>query len=154
MKRFLLVLLVAFVCFSMVNGVLAANVCGNISGNAQSSKSFTINTGNRWLPRDKVTFTQTKGTYVYSTPFSSSKTTTDYMCYKVSYRIQGTSYWTTKQWKGKKLTLSLKKNKTYDVKVVPFSNVDMSFQKGRQIKYWKTVATWSVTSTKGIISCN
>ena len=154
MKRFLAILLVVIVCFSMIASVSAANVCGNISGNAKSTKTFTINTGSRWLGSDKVKFTQTKGTYEYRTLLSSSKTKTDYMCYKVSYRIKGTSAWTTKQWKGKNLTLSLKKNKVYEVKVVPFSNIDMSVQTGRQIRSWKKTATWSVTSTKGIISCN
>lgn len=154
MKKILLILLALLVCFSMSTSVFAANVCGNISGNAKSTKTFTINTGSRWLGSDKVKFTQSKGTYEYRTPFSSSKTKTDYMCYKVSYRIKGKSSWTTKQWKGKSLTLSLKKNKIYEVKVVPFDNIDMSFQTGRQIKSWKKLATWKVTSTKGIISCN
>ena len=153
MKKLLAILLVVIICFSTITPILAANVCGNISGNAKSSKEFIIDTGNRLLWSDKVKFTQTKGTYEYRTPFSSSKTRTDYMCYKVSYRIRGTSSWTTKTWKDKNLTLSLKKNKVYEVRVVPFDNLDMSFQTGRQIKSWKKVATWSVTSTKGINYC-
>ncbi len=154
MKRVLAALLVLIFCLSLVSTAFAANVCGNISGNSKSSKSFTINTGSRWLGSDKVTFTQSKGTYYYRTPFSSSKKTTDYMCYKIRYRIRGTSAWTTKQWKGKKFTLSLKKNKIYEVKVEPYSNIDFGFTKGRTIKSWATPSYWSVTSTKGIISCS
>lgn len=153
MKKLIASILMVIFCTLTITPVFAANVCTNISGNATSTKSFTINTGSRWLWNDKITFTQTKGTYEYRTPFSSSKTATDYMRYKVSYRIKGTSSWTTKQWKSKNLTLSLKKNKTYEVKITPYNNVDMSFHTGRQIKSWKKVATWSVKSTKGIISC-
>ena len=154
MKKLISIFLVVLICCSTITCAFAANVCGNISGNSKSTKTFTINTGSRWLGSDKVTFTQSKGTYEYSTAFSRSKTANAYMCYKVRYRINGTSSWTTKQWKGKKLTLSLKKNKVYQVQVIPYDNIDMGFQTGRAIKSWQKLSTWSVTSTKGIISCN
>lgn len=48
----------------------------------------------------------------------------------------------------------MKKNKIYEVQVIPYNNIDMSFNALRQIKAWKKLATWSVTSTKGIISCS
>ena len=154
MKRILSAFLALLFSFSLFSTVNAANVCGNIYGNANSAKSFTINTGKRWLGSDKVTFTQTKGTYEYSTPFSRSKTASGYMGYKVKYRKQGTSSWKTATWKGKTLTLKLSKNTVYDVTVTPFNKAEMAFEMGgKNIKRWKSVATWSVTSTKGIISC-
>lgn len=154
MKKFLLSLLTVIFCISLITPAFAANVCGNISGSSSASKSFTINTGSRWLGSDKVTFTQSKGTYTYSTPFSYSKKTTGYMCYKVSYRAKGTSSWSTKQWKSRKLTLSLKKNTTYEVNVTPYSNIDMGFQAGKSITSWTLPSYWSVSATKGILSCS
>lgn len=154
MKRILAIFWLVIVCFSMISSVSAANVCGNISGNAGATKTFTINTGSRFFG-DKVKFTQTKGTYKYNTLLSRGKMKTDYMYYKVFYRIKGTSSWEMKAWKGKKnLTLSLKKNKEYEVQVVPYSSIDMGFQVGKTITEWTKLSTWSITSTKGINYCN
>lgn len=154
MKRILSSLLVLVLCFSFFTSAFAANVCGHISGDAQSTTTFTVDTGKRWIFSDKLTFTQTKGTYIYNTPLSYHKTATGYMRYKVSYRIKGKSGWTTKNWTGKKLTLSLKKNTIYEVKVAPMNNADTLLSGStKQIQSWKKVATWQVTSTKGIISC-
>lgn len=154
MKKILSILLIILGCFSVFTSVLAANVCGNIYGDARTTTTFKVDTGTRWIFKDKLTFTQTKGTYVYNTPLSYHKTATGYMRYKVHYRVVGTSGWTTKNWTGRKLTLSLKKNSIYEVKVVPMDNADTLLSGStRQIQSWSKVATWQVTSTKGIISC-
>lgn len=154
MKKVISFTLFIILAFSMISSAFAANVCGNIGGNSTATTTFTINTGSRWLGSDKVKLTQTKGKYEYSTPFSRSKTETSYMKYHVYYKKSGASSWSHKKWTGKNLTLSLKKNTTYSVKVVPYSNIDMGFTAGKSIRRWIYPSTWSVTSTKGILSCN
>lgn len=155
MKKLFIMFMVAIFSMSLITSAYAANVCGSISGNAKKLETFEVNTGERWFGiNSKITFTQTKGTYEYMNLVGNYKTTTGYAGYKVMYREKGTSAWTTKNWKDKKITISLKNSKTYEVCVRPFDNTEWFMWKTRQNISWSTPSEWSVTGTKGVDFCS
>jgi hypothetical protein len=106
--------------------------------------------------KDKITLKQTKGKLAYYDWLNNDKTVSAYDVYSVAVQASGSKtikYYTLK---GSSLSIKLEKNTTYTVTVTPGTNAELQFKhliKGA-ICGWDTYPTWSVTSTKGIISCD
>jgi hypothetical protein len=158
-RRILSLSLALMLCLSSLLAVSAsaANVCEDISGSSAASSSFTVKTGSRWLSKDKITITQTKGILTYYDRWDNSdESMSTYDVYTVAVQANGSStvdYYTLKK---KSLSIKLKKNTTYTVTVKPGSHAALQFKCALTgaINGWDTYPTWSVTSTKGIISCD
>ncbi|MBQ9756906.1 MAG: hypothetical protein IJW15_00605 [Clostridia bacterium] len=154
MKRVIAFIMTILMSVSIASEVFAANVCYQISGYCDAERTFTVETKNRPILSEKITLKQSKGKYEYRPMIGSGKKTkSGYMAYKVYYKKSSDKSWKSKKWTGEKCTLTLKKNSTYSVRVVPYSKSALSVQfKGSNIK-WKKLATWEVSSTKGIDLC-
>ena len=154
-----LILLTAVLITANVTNVFAANVCKEIGGAVGYTKSFKITTDSTWLTSNKVKLTQTaKGTAEGRTWTGRKK------YYKIwgHYTIHVTdSKGKTKKysWTGKNFTISgLKKNSTYRIKVVPYSNGSISATWSGLTNGgfwgWNKTPCWNVKKTKGIDLCS
>ncbi|MBQ6846405.1 MAG: hypothetical protein IJO61_04665 [Oscillospiraceae bacterium] len=156
MKRTIALILVIVMSIIMVPTTYAANVCSQISGNCNYEKTFTVNTKNFPILSEKITLTQTKGKYEYRPAISASyskKVKTGYMAYNVYYKKSGDSKWKSKKWTGKNCSITLKKNSTYTIRVVPYNTTSLNLRFGGSSIYWRSPATWSVSKTRGVDLC-
>ena len=136
----------------------ASNVCTGIFGYTKTVK-FRVDTGKRWILSDYIKFTQTKGTANYESTVGFSakqKTYTEYGNYSITAKpIYGGGKTVTATWKDGTYTLKLASNTMYDV-TVSLNEQYKSLYPGHFpyfFKNWKTPPTWSISVTKGIISC-
>lgn len=150
-----LILLVAMFASFSINA-FAANACTQVSGNSAKTTTFTVYTGSRWLGSDKIKFTQTKGTMNILSGAMNWKTQSAYDCYTIQYKKAGDKNWTTKTFYGSSATLSLAKNTTYTIRIIPGSSQLLQLNRCGLLKAymgWKSYPTWKVTSTRGINFC-
>ena len=169
-----------FVCFMMAitafSGLaLAGNVCGEITGTSEEAKTFTVNTGSRWLARkDVLKLTQTKGTmkiwHLLEKPNSSNEKKM-YEQYTVTVeKLDGSKVVKTKtyEWDSSSLKIKLDKDSIYHVTVTSY----WAAHKGKYIggtlfnpyggvggitwmpEGWIKHSSWQVSATKGILSCD
>ena len=132
----------------------AANVCYDIAGNSNNSKTFTATTDGWWLTNGKITLTQTKGTATKdSYKGGGSYSTYSYYTIKVTSKNYSRTYKMT----GKSKTITLpKRNTTYKITVSPANRVTMRVSMGSKNRWfnrWKTPSKWSAASTKHVNFC-
>lgn len=140
----------------------AAYSCTQVSGNSSKSRTFYINTGDRFLFADKLTLTQTQGTMDFTgwNGFGS-KTVKGYEGYVISVvKTSGGTWRSDKRtlvWRySKSYTISLQKNALYIITVMPINEGDLTLHYMRYGTFmtWVKPSVWKVSSTKGVISCN
>jgi hypothetical protein len=158
-KALATVLAMMIILATFTTTAFAANVCSQIDGNSRRSRTFTVDTGKRFILKDKIKLKQTKGVFRYDNWVGKSKTAKGYDKFSVKVeKIEGSSgvgkvkYYTLK---GKSLTIKLDKYSTYRITVTPASTSDLTARywlKGC-FDYWEKPASWKISTTKGIIAC-
>lgn len=118
MFAWFLVMVLALGLISTTALAARKNVCTQIRGNAAWAQSFTVETGSRWLFRDKITLTQEKGLYLFQGWTGRYKTVAMYGKYDVTYEKEDGSVKTVK-WTGRNCTLRLDRNSVYTVTIRP-----------------------------------
>jgi hypothetical protein len=159
-KRFLAILCVLVLCLSMGTSVYAAtNTCSSVSGNANKTVSFTVNTSKN-IFGGTIKLTQEKGTAKYLNWACNYVKKDAYGYYNVTVtRIDGGKNESKEiLWKGTKtLSISLKRNAEYRITVSPSDQTTTVFSsllggKGA-FSSWVTAPTWSTTKTSGVSYC-
>ena len=140
----------------------AANVCGCISGDSTTEKTFIVNTGNRFLLADKIKLTQAKGIMNFTnwTGFGNKQIKgncayeitvwkTSGGSKKIDFRVLRWNY-------GNSYTIRLQKNAVYKITVSPINDGDLTLHYARKGTFidWESPATWWINTTKGISSCD
>ena len=155
----IILLTVTMLIASSCTNVFAANVCSIIGGTAKSTQTFTIKTNGNWLSSKKVTLTQTaKGTAKGKT-WTSCKTKYYKIWGHYSVRITDSKGKTkVYSWTDKNFTIKgLKKNSSYKIQVVPYSNGGISATfagiTNGGFYGWDKIPCWNVKKTSGISLC-
>jgi hypothetical protein len=159
-KRFLAILCVLVLCLSLGTSVYAAtNTCSSVSGNANKTVSFTVNTSKN-LFGGTIKLTQEKGTANYLNAACKTVKKDAYGYYNVTVtRIDGGKNESKEIfWNGTKtLSISLKRNAEYRITVSPSNQTTTFFSslfKGKVgFSSWASVPTWSTTKTRGVSYC-
>ena len=155
-----LILLAAMLVTTSASHVLAANVCKNIGGSARATTTFTIKTDKTWLTSNQVKLTQTaKGTAEGRTWSGCRPKYYKIWGHYTVYVIDSKGKQKISSWTGKNFTIKgLKKNSTYKVKVVPYSNGSISSTWSGIVnggfRGWSSTPCWNAKKTKGITFCS
>ena len=124
-SAFLMVVLLTGGFFAKSMESHAASVCSQISGKSTATTVFYVNTGSRWILKDVMKFSQTKGVMntSYSTTNAISGTVTIYEIYTIKIqklnknnKVISTVYKTFNQ---ETCKISLDKNSKYKITVTP-----------------------------------
>lgn len=153
-------LLVVSLFTSLGTGALAADKsCSVIYGNANASKTFTVETGNRRIFKSKFTISQSKGKARYRSWPGAYKNHNLYAAYTITYsklnsegKVVSTS---SKRMTGASCTLKLDCNSTYRITISPDQSgrYTATHLNWGAFEQWISVATWSVKKTKGVNLC-
>lgn len=151
-------IIVAALCLLMLCTVMpmeasaASSSCTLIRGNSSKAVTFTVETGSRFLFKDKITFKQTKGSFNYMKWFGGEIREDTKGCYDsftiTVQKVGGkTSTYTLS---GSSKTIKLDKNSTYIITVTPGYPI---LKKGKVFRSWTSYPTWSISKVKGINLC-
>ena len=161
------VMLIMVTCFGALctEALAAKNVCTQIRGSAKRASTFYVETGSRWIAsRDCIRLTQTQGVMNRSGWTQKAGTFKAYGGYSirieklnstgrvVSRRTENWNYIASK-------TIRLDRNSTYRITITPKSLRELQAHfllcRIRQgyVEGWKTAPSWTVTRTKGVLSC-
>jgi len=157
------VMLIMVTCFGALctEALAAKNVCTQIRGSAKRASTFYVETGSRWIAsRDCIRLTQTQGVMNRSGWTQKAGTFKAYGGYSirieklnsagrvVSRRTENWNYTASK-------TIRLDKNSTYRITITPnsMSQYQARYLVKGAVEGWKTAPSWTVTRTKGVLSC-
>ena len=163
-NRIISFLLVAVMAISICTTTAFAAKTHTTGGDGKSGVTFTIKT-NSSSSSCKLSFSQKKGVYAYQNNFTGTSTCKTYGSFCIYVKEVGGSS-KAYDWDYKSsTTITLKKNRTYEVSVVPTQNqfVYRDLKDARKIKnasflgwswnngHWSTYPTWTI-STKATLS--
>lgn len=153
-KVFALAVCVCLFMSLLIIDASAANVCYDIAGNSNSSKTFTATTDRWWLTNAKIKITQTTGTAIKDS-FKGGGSYSTYSYYTIN--VTSKNYSKTYKMTGKSKTITLpKKNTTYKITVKPANRATMRISMGSKNRWfnrWRTPSRWSAASTKHVNFC-
>ncbi len=134
--------------------VNAADYCTKISGNYGSAKTFTVDTGKRFLLSDYIALKASAGKLKYWT-IGIPRTKDIYGRYTIKIYDVSSKKAETKTWKdSKSIKIKLKKNRTYKITVTPIPAYAWAdYNVKMQAREVTKNPTWTVYKTKGVNAC-
>lgn len=154
-KRIATAVMTMMLIFSIsISSVCAADYCTWVSGNYGYSKTFTVDTGRRFLVSDYVALKASPGKLKYWT-IGIPRTKDIYGRYTIKIYDVSSRKTETKTWKDSKTyKIKLKKNRTYKITVAPIPTFNWNDYNIRmQARTVTKNPTWQVYKTKGVNAC-
>lgn len=153
----MLILVIVFVFCAGSALAASAGTCTVLKGDVSRTKTFTVDTGSRFLLSDYIKLEQSKGVMKYSAwiPANKSKLKEMYGEYIITVKNMSNGKSKDYEWDDKSIKLRFSKNTKYKVTIKPLRPENMQAEHifMGSLNGWKSYPQWSVIKTKGIKSC-